>query len=338
MKIKRPQKILLCIIKDIGDVLLTTTMAEVLHTNYPEAKIDLLAASAGAPVAKNNPYINEVVIYKKKSPLKMIAEIRKRKYDWVLDFLSNPRSAILTFLSGAKLKAGSENAGHAFYAYNFKFKYPKQNIYNADLKLNFIKQLGVTWPTDKAPLVKYYFADGYQNKAKELYKTIGLDCDKEFLFAFSPFATNIMREIPLNLYKDLALLILKEYPKAKIITTATPQQTDRLKEFLKMMPNNVIAAPVTEKLEDLMLVFTKVQVQIGPCGGAKHMALASGARTVAFNNLTSGFSWTPDNPRHKYIQAPIKCSPCFICCNGQPCKTLITPEMFFEAIKEVLKY
>ena len=338
MKIKRPQKILLCIIKDIGDVLLTTPLAEVLHANYPEAEIDLLATSVCAPVAKNNPYINEVVIYDKKAPLKMILEIRKRKYDWVLDFLTNPRSAILTFLSGAKLKAGSEKGAHAFYAYNFKFKYPKQPIYNADLKLNFIKQLGVTWPTDKAPLVQYYFADGYQNKAIELYKTIGLDCDKEFLFAFSPFATNILREIPLDLYKDLALLILKEYPKAKIITTATPQQTDRLKEFLKMMPGNVIAAPVTKTLEDLITVFSKVQVQIGPCGGAKHLALAGGARTVAFNNLTSGFSWTPANPRHKYIQAPVKCSPCASWCAEQPCKKLITPEMFFEAIKEVLKY
>lgn len=338
MKIKRPKKILLCIIKDIGDVLLTTPMAEVLHANYPEAEIDLLATSVCAPVAKNNPFINEVVIYDKKTPLKMIYEVRKRKYDWVLDFLSNPRSGIVTFFSGAKLKAGNENGSHAFYAYNFKFKYPKELLYNADLKLNFVKQLGVTWPTEHAPLAKYYFEEGYLNKAKELYKTIGLDCDKEFLFAFSPFATQDLRELPLDLYKRLALLIARDYPKAKIITTATPKQIDRLKEFLNMMPQNVIAAPQTKTLEDLMIVFSKVQVQIGPCGGAKHMALASGVRTVAFNNLTSGFSWTPNNPRHKYIQAPLKCSPCFASCIDQPCKKIVTPEMFLEAIKEVLKY
>ena len=339
MKIKRPQKILLCIIKDIGDVLLTTPMAEVLHANYPEAKIDLLATSVCAPVAKNNPFINEIVIYDKNAPLKMICEIRKRKYDWVLDFLSNPRSAILTFLSGAKLKAGNERGSHAFYAYNFKFKYPKEKLYNPDVKLNFIKQLGVTWPTDNAPLAKYYFTEEYPQKVKELYKTIGLDCNKEFLFAFSPFSEkNTLRELPFDFYKGLALLIAKDYPKAKIITTATPYQADRLKEFLHLMPSNVIAAPKTKTLEDLITVFTKVQVQIGPCSGAKHMALAAGARTVAFNNVGAGFGWTPKNPRHKYLQAPLKCSPCSSSCPEMPCKKSVTPEMFFEAIKEVLKY
>ncbi len=338
MKIKRPYKILLCIIKDIGDVLLTTPMAEVLHANYPEAKIDLLATAVCAPVAKNNPFINEVIIYDKKSPLKMICEIRKRKYDWVLDFLSNPRSAILTFFSGAKLKAGNERGSHAFYAYNFKFKYPKGPFYNSDLKLNFIKQLGISWPTDQAPLAKYYFNDEYPKKVKELYQTIGLDCDNEFLFAFSPFATSFLRELPLPFYKELALLILKEYPKAKIITTATVQQSDRLKAFLKIMPSNVIAAPKTETLEDLITVFSKVKVQIGPCGGAKHLALAGGARTVAFNNLTAGYAWTPKNPRYKYIQALVKCSPCYNKCDEMTCKKTVTPEMFFEAIKEVLKY
>ncbi|MBO4707283.1 MAG: glycosyltransferase family 9 protein [Elusimicrobiaceae bacterium] len=325
-------------IKDIGDVVLTTPMAEVLHANYPEAKIDLLASSVCAPVAKNNPFINETIIYDKKAPLKMILEIRKRKYDWVLDFLSNPRSAILTFFSGAKLKAGNERGAHAFYAYNFKFKYPKGPFYSADVKLNFVKQLGVTWPTDHAPLAKYYFDEGYQNKAKELYKTVGLDCDKEFLFAFSPFATNPLRELSPKFYKELALLISKEYPKAKIITTATPQQSDKLKEFLKIMPSNVLAAPETKTLEDLMIVFSKVQVQIGPCGGAKHMALASGARTVAFNNLVSGSGWTPNSPRHKYIQARVKCSPCASSCRKMSCQKSVTPEMFLEAIKEVLKY
>ena len=338
MEIIRPQKILLCIIKDIGDVLLTTPMAEVLHANYPEAKIDLLATSVCAPVAKNNPFINEIVIYDKNAPLKMICEIRKRKYDWVLDFLSNPRSAILTFLSSAKLKAGNERGAHSFYAYNFKFNYPKEKLYNPDVKLNFIKQLGITWTSENAPLAKYYFSEEYSNKAKELYKTIGLDCDKEFLFAFSPFATNPLRELPLDFYKGLALLIEKDYPKAKIITTSAPHQSGRLKEFLLMMPGNVIAAPKTETLEDLITVFTKVQVQIGPCGGAKHMALAGGARTVAFNNLTAGFAWTPNNPRHKYLQAPLKCSPCASSCREMTCKKSITPEMFFEAIKEVLKY
>ena len=133
-------------------------------------------------------------------------------------------------------------------------------------------------------------------------------------------------------------MIAKEYPKAKIIVTSTPDEAGRLKEFLKIMPANVIAAPKTKNLEDLFLVFSKVQVQIGPCSGAKHMAFASGARTVAFNNVSLGLCWTANNPRHKYIQAPIKCSPCEGSCPEQPCKKSITPEMFLNAIKEVLKY
>ena len=60
--------------------------------------------------------------------------------------------------------------------------------------------------------------------------------------------------------------------------------------------------------------------------------------SVDLLNLTFGFSWTIDNPRHKYIQAKVKCSPCYSSCQEMPCKKSVTPEMFFEAIKEVLKH
>lgn len=336
MKIKQPKKILLLIIKDIGDVMLTTPLAEVLHANFPNAQIDILATSLCAESARHNPFINNIVLYDKKAPVKMLWKVRARKYDWIIDFLSNPRSAMICALSGATLRAGNEKNHHGFYSYNFKFKYPKGEIYNPDLKLGFLRQLGIKWE-GHAPLAKYYFTPEQLIKVDEIFISSGLN-PKDTFFAFSPFSRNPFRCWALKNYKILAEKIHQTYPNAKILVISAPNEETALKDFMKDMPPYVLAAPKTETLETLLLVLSRVKVLVTSCGGTKHLALASGCATVTIHTINFATSWTPTHsPRHIGLQAPLKCSPCFGGCENPICQTSITPETVFTAFEKVLK-
>jgi ADP-heptose:LPS heptosyltransferase len=89
----------------IGDVILTTPAIDALRNKFPDARIEFLAEVAAAPVLEGYPGLDETLLFDK-NLFRWIPEIRRRRYDWVLDFMCNPRTAQLTALSGATVRAG----------------------------------------------------------------------------------------------------------------------------------------------------------------------------------------------------------------------------------------
>src|SRR3954469_1183190 len=96
-----PKSILVIQLRRLGDVLVTTPAVEALRLAYPKAKIDFLVEKPGDQLLSGNPNLDVVVLYDTARPWAMIREVRRRRYDWVIDFLGTPRSAIVTALSGA---------------------------------------------------------------------------------------------------------------------------------------------------------------------------------------------------------------------------------------------
>ncbi|MCR4294147.1 MAG: glycosyltransferase family 9 protein, partial [Elusimicrobia bacterium] len=109
MPFAAPRSILVVQLRRLGDVILTTPALEALKRKYPDARLDFLVEAPGAEAVAGHPAIDQVLIYDANSPwsaLDWAFKIRARRYDWVIDFLANPRTALLTALSGAKVKAG----------------------------------------------------------------------------------------------------------------------------------------------------------------------------------------------------------------------------------------
>ncbi|NLT49292.1 MAG: glycosyltransferase family 9 protein [Ignavibacteria bacterium] len=140
------RKILIIKLRGIGDVVLSTIVLENLKTDFPEADIDFLTEKPSNFFLENIPLINEVIIFRKKSlsdRIKQITEIRKRKYDIIFDFYSNPATALLTFFSGAKYRAGFPYKGRN-YAYNLKGPEERGKYHAAQLHLEFLKILNLS--------------------------------------------------------------------------------------------------------------------------------------------------------------------------------------------------
>ena len=97
-------KKILCIKpRGIGDIVLSTIILENLRKHFPFAKIDYLTEHFAKSAVKDNPLVNKVLtMHKTELSLKVALRLRKEKYDVVIDLWSNPRSAQITFFSGAK--------------------------------------------------------------------------------------------------------------------------------------------------------------------------------------------------------------------------------------------
>ncbi|MGB0404134.1 MAG: glycosyltransferase family 9 protein [Salibacteraceae bacterium] len=108
----------------IGDVVLATAALEKLHQFYPTAKIDMLIRKGNEGLLENHPFINDLLIWnKKESKYKnlsaIIKQVRSSKYDAVFNLQRFAASGLVTFLSGAKYKAGFDKNPFSF-SYNHK--------------------------------------------------------------------------------------------------------------------------------------------------------------------------------------------------------------------------
>lgn len=94
----------------IGDVILATALIEKLHAFYPDAEIHFLIKKGNEKILEGHTLLKKVLLFDKKNKLKslfgLIAEIRKNKYDAVVNVHRHFSSGLLTALSGAKEKIG----------------------------------------------------------------------------------------------------------------------------------------------------------------------------------------------------------------------------------------
>ncbi len=95
----------------LGDVILVTPIIEKLKRFYPESHIDILVKKGHEKLIDNNPNINRVLVFDKDNRkyvnlIHLIKDIRKQKYDLVVNAQRYATTGIITVLSGAKVTVG----------------------------------------------------------------------------------------------------------------------------------------------------------------------------------------------------------------------------------------
>jgi len=90
----------------IGDVLLNTPVVRALRQHYPQSYLAYCTEPIAAQVLRGNPWLDDILIQPRpatwRQQLAMVARVRQQRFDLVIDLMGNPRSALLTLLSGAR--------------------------------------------------------------------------------------------------------------------------------------------------------------------------------------------------------------------------------------------
>jgi heptosyltransferase II len=113
------QKFLVIQTSFIGDVVLATSIVEKLHQHFTDASIDLLVRKGNEFLLTDHPFLHEVLIWnKKENKLKnlfnLLFEIRKTKYDVVINVQRYGATGFLTAFSGAKTTIGFDKNPFSF--------------------------------------------------------------------------------------------------------------------------------------------------------------------------------------------------------------------------------
>ncbi len=149
---KKFDKILVIQTAFLGDVILATAVVEKLKAYYPEAEYHFLLRKGNEAVLNNHSYLKKVWILDKskkyRNLVKLIKEVRKEKFDLVVNLQRFATTGLLTVFSGADMKIGFSKNPLAF-SFDFAAKHEiggEANLHEVERNQKLISHL-----TDENP-------------------------------------------------------------------------------------------------------------------------------------------------------------------------------------------
>ncbi|MBF0279814.1 MAG: glycosyltransferase family 9 protein [SAR324 cluster bacterium] len=284
------QNILLIQLRRIGDVLMTTPSIRALRHAFPDAHITFLTEAPSDQVLKHNPFLNKVLVIRRKSPLstylKFLWELRKMNFDLVIDFFSNPRSAQISWFSGALRRIGFNFPGRGFF-YTDRIALGGEK-YAAEHKSLLLKELGIevdSWALD------FHISDSDRLYAEQLFQQMGLQ-SVDFVVSISPVSRQPYKVWPPDRYAQIADNLIERYD-AKILFIYGPGEIIFVDQVRQYMKHTALPDYDIPSLSQTKAIFEKVQLHIGNDNGPCHFAISAGIPTVTVFGRPKAVNWNP---------------------------------------------
>ena len=129
----------------IGDVILATPLVENLRKSHPKARIDFLLRKGNEGLLKDHPHIDNLFIWDKKKGkyktlFKLIRQLRKHKYDYVINVQRFATSGFITLFTSGQRKIGFDKNPLSIFYYKKITHEIKAGIHEVDRNLKLIEK------------------------------------------------------------------------------------------------------------------------------------------------------------------------------------------------------
>lgn len=327
-------KILIIQLRQLGDVILTTPLARQVRKIYPNAEIHFLTEKLGSHVYKYNKNVDELIVIPNKMNvfqlLKTYLQIRKQKYDIVIDCFSNPKSSQFTFFSGAAQRIGFAFSGRKF-AYNKLIPPHYNNEYSAITKLQLISHLGadLTDHSSELPItdeLKQYainFANQYLKEKNVI--AFNVVSRRDYKIWDSNNYVTLANKLIENGFSLLFVYGPGEYDLAKIVYDGIERKSEAILDY-----------PIPNVLE-LRAILEHCKIYIGNDGGIKHLAVCANIPTLTIFQNIHWKNWTPPHSsKHVAITNCLEDKNfCDNCVDKNRCYINLNAEKVFEIFTDV---
>lgn len=321
-----PRAILVIMLRRIGDVLLTTPAVRALRKLYPEARIDFLVDPPAHQLLEGVPEISNVIVREGSGPANYVYwlwRMRRNGYDWVIDYMGTPRTAMLTFASGASLRAGPAQVSHRW-AYNRLLRESSAPCYSGLEKIRVLSSLGLS-PDE---------SDFLPRLPGERKRPPGL------LVGFAPASRRETRRWPAARFAELGRL-LRDRLGASLLVFWGPGEKALAEEVCRGVGDGAHVAPETKDLRRLCDLIGGLSLLVSNCNGPKHIAVARGVPTLTIHGSSDPACWTPPGggPHRCVRREELPCIGCSLnrCPSGMSCLRGLGADRVFDVAKDMLR-
>lgn len=290
-------RILLIQLRRIGDVLMTTPAVRALREALPAAHIAYLTEAPSNAVLRCSPRINAVKLRPARQGLwghlRLMRELRRERYDVVIDFFSNPRSAQLAWATGAPRRIGFGFAGRRW-AYTDPVETEQGRRYAAAHKAALLAPLGIAVPS---LLPEVFLGPEHRAYAERLVEELGVR-EGDLLVALCPVSRQPYKVWPARHFARIADVLIERYG-AKVLLFWGPGEEHFANAVRAGMAHAALPDYPVPDLLQMAALLERCHLYVGNDNGPRHFAIAVGTPTVAVFGRPFPENWTPPGePSH----------------------------------------
>ena len=331
---KKVKKILIIKFGGIGDLLLTTPVFPNLKSYFPDSELYVLTLRRGRDVLIDNPYLERVFTYDSSEDKSwcLIKNIRKQNYDMIIDLYCNPRTALITFLSGAKYRFGFEFRGRS-YAYNIKMKGRGGEVHNVDFNLDALRKMDIPVKSTQLMLplniVHREFAEEFIRKN---------NVDSKPILGISLTGGWEAKRYKEKDYVELIKFILAKYDVNLILLWGTDAEQKEAEEIHAAFPERTFIIP-DSPIKYLGAIIERCDALIGNDSGPLHLAVSVGVPTLGIYGPTNPMLQGPYGEKNlTVVREDLDCLYCNLleCPIGNLCMVELSKDSIMEKFNKLI--
>ena len=310
--------ILIIKLRYIGDVLLATPTLRAIKEVRPDVRVTMIVNRGTEDVLSGNPDIDEILVLDKGSlaaQWRLIVELRRRRFDTVIDLTDGDRSAFLSWISGASIRVGF-NDEHRWRGICYSAVVPPQSgmRHRIDRDLAALKPLGIH-ARETPP--RLWLTGEDDAAADQLLDRLGIRRDQSIMIV-QPGARYWFKAWPAERFAELADRLASDYGCQVLIGGSRDEEAlvQRIQATARTRPVS-IAGQTT--LKQFAAIAKRAALFVGNDSGAMHIVAAVGTPMVALFGPSNPDEWGPRGGLAEVIYKRLDCRACFhpTCMRGE---------------------
>jgi heptosyltransferase-2 len=290
-----------------GDMVLTTPLFRALKRLHPEARLTLMASPRSASLVEEDPWLDEVIIFDKKttSIWAMGKELCPRGFDLVISPHRSHRTSLLAYLSRAPVRVGFDGAGFGFLHNRRVVRL--DNLHEVDKNLTLLHGIDEA-PEDSDRVLHVGYTGVEKAAVQAVLDSVGVPPGAN-LIGMSPGSVWATKRYPADRFAQVGrALVERGY---RIVLLGGPDDQNICAEVAALIGDGAYNVAGTTGLKALAAWIDRLALLVANDSAPLHVAAARDIPAVAiFGPTVRELGFYPFHEKSVIVEAEFECRPC----------------------------
>jgi len=294
----------------LGDLCLALPVLDAVRAACPAARVGWIVEQDGAPLLEGDPRIDALFVVPRSlgagGTIRLVRRLRRFAPEVVIDLFCNPRTALWTLLTGARVRVGYPHKGLRSGVYTHHSR--PRTLSAIGFHLASVETLG--WPAPyRVP--ELHVSEAARTEAQAALSDLGVS-EAARLVGFHPGARWPTRRWHPERFAELARRFLAADSRGVALVSGGPGETELVERVIAALPQGRAHAILGWPIARFVALQARCVAFVAGDTGPLHLAVAAGARTLGLlsRNRPAMFFPYPPEQGHRAHYARVECSPC----------------------------